>query len=82
MDIVVANIKEKLHHYIDNVEERKLQAIYIMLENEIEQVEDYTDEFKTKLDERLAAYQSNGVTVTEQEANQRINNLLQKLKSE
>lgn len=81
MNTAVAHIKEKLHHYIDSAEERKLQAIYIMLEDEIELAEDYTPEFKTELDERLASYQSNGIAITEGEANQHINNLLQRLKS-
>lgn len=29
-------IKEKLHHYIDTAAEDKLQAIYVLLENEID----------------------------------------------
>ena len=30
------NIKQKLHHYIDTADEKKLQAIYTILEDEIE----------------------------------------------
>lgn len=81
MKIGVAHIKEKLHHYIDNAEERKLQAIYIMLEDEIELAEDYTAEFKAELDQRLASYHVNGIAIDENTANERINNLLQKRKS-
>ena len=29
-------IKEKLHHYIDVANDEKLQAIYVLLENEID----------------------------------------------
>ena len=32
-----ASIKDKLHQYIDVADEQKLQAIYILLEDEIEQ---------------------------------------------
>jgi len=31
-----ADIKQKLHHYIDTADEKKLQAIYTILEDEIE----------------------------------------------
>jgi len=42
-----ANIKQKLHHYIDVADEKKLQAIYTILEDEIEGEYFYTqDEIK------------------------------------
>jgi len=42
-----SNIKEKLHHYIDVADEKKLQAIYTILEDEIEGEYFYTkDEIK------------------------------------
>ncbi|MDR2205414.1 MAG: hypothetical protein LBE36_04585 [Flavobacteriaceae bacterium] len=74
-------IKEKLHQYIDTAAERKLQAMYIMLEDEIEYEEDYADEFKNELDKRFAQYQSDGIAIDEKEANQRIDNLMQKLRN-
>ena len=39
-----ANIKQKLHHYIDVADEKKLQAIYTILEDEIEGEYFYTQE--------------------------------------
>jgi hypothetical protein len=42
-----SHIKEKLHHYIDPAAEKKLQAIYTILEDEIEGEYFYTqDEIK------------------------------------
>ena len=31
-----ASLREKLHHYIDVADEQKLQAIYVLLEEEID----------------------------------------------
>ena len=76
MDNVVVTIKEKLHQYIDTLDERKLQAFYIMLEDEIEQDVEYTEEFKKQLDSRFAQYQLDGLVIEESEANLRIDNLL------
>ena len=39
-----ASLKQKLHHYIDVADERKLQAIYTLLEEEIESESSYTQE--------------------------------------
>jgi hypothetical protein len=35
MSTAIKTIREKLHQYIDTAEERKIQAIYVMLEDEI-----------------------------------------------
>lgn len=80
MNTVSTTLKEKLHQYIDTAEERKLQAIYIMVEDEIECDEDYTDEFKNELDKRFAKYKLDGITIEETDANQRIDALMQKIK--
>ena len=48
-----ATIKEKLHHYIDTADEKKLQATYTILEDEIEGEFFYTpDEIKIFYDRR------------------------------
>ena len=39
-----SSIKQKLHHYIDVADEKKLQAIYTILEDEIEGECMYTSE--------------------------------------
>lgn len=74
-------LREKLHHFIDSVEEKKLKAMYVIFEDEIEEQEDiYTDEFKAELDKRYNEYKADGIVITEQQANKSINNILQKLK--
>lgn len=37
MNASIATIREKLHQYIDTVEERKIQAMYIIFEEDIEE---------------------------------------------
>jgi len=32
-----ALVKEKLHEYIDHADDKKLQAIYVLVENEVEE---------------------------------------------
>ena len=34
--MILATVKEKLHEYIDHADEKKIQAIYTLVENEIE----------------------------------------------
>jgi hypothetical protein len=71
-------IRKKLHQFIDTVEEKKLKAMYVIFEEEIES--EYSDEFKKMLDERYEKYKRTGVYVTEKEANRRINSLLRSKK--
>jgi hypothetical protein len=48
-----STIKDKLHHYIDTADEKKLLAIYTILEDEIEGEYFYTqDEIKMFYDRR------------------------------
>jgi hypothetical protein len=49
-----ATIREQLHHYLDVADDRKIEAIYTMVEDEIQQsFFEYPAEFKTDLDERV-----------------------------
>jgi hypothetical protein len=73
-------LREKLHHFIDKVEDKKTEAMYVLFEQEIEE-DIYTDEFKAELDKRYADYKADSIVITEKEANMRINNLIQKLKN-
>jgi len=38
------SVKEKLHEYIDHADEKKVQAIYTLVENELEDRSDLYDE--------------------------------------
>ena len=76
------NIRQKLHHFIDTIEEKKAQAIYTLFEDEIEQDEwEYTDEFKAELDRRYDYYKNGGSMVSAAEANRQINGVLQQRNS-
>lgn len=64
-----AKIKEKLHHYIDVADEEKLQAIYTILEHEIESEYTYTqDEIKMFYDRRQKHLNGESKSYTVEEA--------------
>ena len=51
-------IREKLHHYIDTAEEKKIKAIFAMVEEEIEETFEHWQEqdFLNELKQREARY--------------------------
>jgi len=53
-------IRQKLYEYIRVAEDKKVKAIYTMLEEEIEEVQNYWDnkDFVAELDKRSAEYKS------------------------
>lgn len=74
-------IRQKLHGYIDKIEDKKAQAIYTLLEDEIEQSGlEYSEEFKAELDKRQEYYQSGGKMITAVESEEQINSILRKNK--
>ena len=58
-------LKEKLHHYIETAQEKKLKAIYMMVEEEIEETYDYWKDknFVAELQRREKSY-LNGTSKT------------------
>jgi len=52
------NIKQKLHRYIETADEKKLKAIYTMVEEEIEETSDLwnDEEFIAELEQREKKY--------------------------
>ena len=71
-------IRDRLHHFIDTAEDKKVKAMYTIFEETIEQEEDYTDEFKAELDRRYEEYQKDKKVVTRAEMNKQIKQLLSK----
>ena len=71
-------IRQKLHSYLEVANDRKIKAIYAIMENEIEQsVLEYTDEVKNELDKRYAEYKSGkSKTISSEESTKRIKNII------
>jgi putative addiction module component (TIGR02574 family) len=64
-----AQIRQQLHEYIDTAEDKKLKAIYTLLEDEIADEFELTAEQKKELDRRYDDYQNGiGKTYTREEA--------------
>ncbi len=77
--MAASDMRRKLHHFIDTIEEKKVKAIYTLFEDEIEQEEmEYTEEFKKELDRRYAYYINGGKMVTAAESEKQIRELLKK----
>jgi hypothetical protein len=52
-------ISQQLHNYLEVADDKKIKAIYTMMEAEIkERTVEYTDDFKSELDKRQATYKS------------------------
>ncbi len=56
MDTV--DIRQKLHHYIETAQDKKVKAIFAMVEDEIEETYNYWDDetFVSELQRREKAY--------------------------
>lgn len=57
-------IRRKLSEYLKVADDKKIKAIYALVEDEIEQAAlDYTDELKAELDSRYDNYKKGGKVV-------------------
>ncbi|MHB1177168.1 MAG: hypothetical protein ACYCZO_02445 [Daejeonella sp.] len=73
-----ATIRQKLHNYLEVADDKKVRAIYTMMETEVENGSlTYTDELKSALDERFDDYKSRKTDlITEADSRERIHNIL------
>lgn len=66
-------IREQLHQYLEVADDRKLEAMYVMLEDDIKELKvDYTEEYRAELDRRVEYYLNGGQMVTPAEMNNRL----------
>lgn len=71
-------IRQKLHQFIDNIEAKKVKAIYTLFEQEIEQEGvEYTNELKAELDRGYDYYKKGGKMVSGAQADKQIKAILQ-----
>jgi hypothetical protein len=76
-----ANIRQQLHGYLEMANDKKLRAIYTMVEDEIkETIVEYSDEFKADLDKRVEHYLGGGKMVSPDEMNKRLQAVRKKRK--
>ena len=76
-----ADIRKQLHDYLEVANDKKINAIYIMVEDEIkETIIEYTPELKAELDSRVNYYLKGGKMVSPAEMNKRLRGLRKKRK--
>ena len=71
-------IRQKLHNYLEVADDKKVKAIYTMMQEEIEEsAVEYTEEFKKELDNRYADYKNGKAKMlTATESRKRIQKIL------
>ena len=75
------NIRKQLHDYLDVANDKKINAIYIMVEDEIkETLIEYTPELKAELDSRVNYYLKGGKMISPAEMNKRLGAVRKKRK--
>ena len=71
-------IRQKLHSYLEVADDKKVKAMYVMMEGDIEEsAMEYSDEFKNELDMRYADYKSGKTkAITSSESKKRVQKIL------
>ena len=77
------NIRQRLQNYLEVADDKKVKALYIMMEEDIKESNvEYSDELKAELDNRYASYKSGKAKmVTAAESKRRINKILKSSKA-
>ena len=52
--MTVAKVREKLHEFIDHADDKKVKAMFTLLENEIEWTLSNKADFKTSIDKAIS----------------------------
>ena len=79
----VTSIKQKLHSYLEVANDKKLKAIYAIMENDINEKRfEYTEDLKKELDRRVESYQKGEEKiVSSSESQKRIQKILKTRKN-
>ncbi len=76
-----AAMRQQLHNYLKVADDKKVMAIYTMVEDEIrEQTITYTEEFQAESDCRVAYYLTGGKMVTPAQMSKRLQAIRKKRK--
>lgn len=73
-----STIRSQLHNYLEIADDKKVKAMYAIMEEEIkESFVDYSEDLKATLDERFKTYKSGEAKmITEEESKERIQKIL------
>lgn len=83
-DMKTADIRHKLHHYIETAQDKKVKAIFAMVEDEIEETYDHwnDEKFVAELQRRENAYLNGSAkTFTLKQSVNRAKQAVKKVKS-
>ena len=76
-----ATIRQQLHSYLDVADEKKINAIYTMVEDDIkENIIEYSPELKAELDSRVNYYLKGGKMISPATMSKRLQALRKKRK--
>ena len=77
----ISAIRKQLHNYLEVADDKKINAIFIMVEDDIkDSAVTYTEEYKAELDRRVDYYLNGGKMVSPEQMNKRINAIRKKRK--
>lgn len=74
-------MREKLHSFIESVEDKRMKIIYSLFENEINtQTWEYTDQYKKELESRYRFFIDGGKMIPSADAAKQTQELLKKIR--
>lgn len=78
MGLAVKTLREKLLHYVENMEDKKIKAFYTIVQTDLEEDESiYTNAFKAELNQRYTDYKTGkSKMITAAESKKRVQHLL------